>query len=213
MNPIFPASSALRAAAATSVAIAALLTGCASEPRVETQWSDPQLGANSSLLRGARVLVACNADDRAVLQICQERLAAEVSARGATPVFAAADTVLTRDRAIDGQLVPAARRENARALFVMTLTPAASDVSRGFSIGVGGFGVGRSSSVGVGVTAPVGGGRVTTGYAANGRVTETGSGRLVWTATASAPPSADLPAQFAALAKAVVASAVKAGLF
>lgn len=205
--------SILRATAATVAAAVVLLTGCASEPRVDTQWSDPQLGAKSSLLRGARVLIACNADDRSVLQICQDFLAAEVSARGATPVFAAADTVLSSDRAIDGQLLPSARRDNARALFVVTLTPAATDVSPGFSIGIGGFGGGRSSSVGVGVSAPVGGGRVTTGYAANGRVTDAGSGRLVWTATASAPPSADLPAQFAALAKVVVDSAVKAGLF
>ena len=205
-----PATRHVTALAAT----VALLVGCASEPVVSTQWSDPQLAARSTpLLGGARVLVACNADDRAVLQVCQEHLAAEVLARGATPVFAPAETVLTSDRAIDGQLLPSARRDNARALFVITLTPAATDVSSGLSIGIGGFSVGRGSGVGVGVSAPLGGGRVTTGYAANGRVTEVASGRLVWTATASAPPSADLPAQFAALAKVVVDSAVKAGLF
>jgi hypothetical protein len=201
------------AATALAVATTALLTACASGPTVTTQWTDPQLGARSGLLRGARVLIACNADDRTVLQICQDQLAAEVVARGATPVLAAADTVLTNDRAIDGQLLPSARRDNARALFVITLAPASTERSPGLSIGIGGFGIGRNSGVGVGVSAPVGGGRVTTGYAANGRVTDAGSGRLVWSATASAPPSADLPAQFAALAKTVVGSADQAGLF
>jgi hypothetical protein len=156
--------------------------------------------------------VACNADDRSVLKVCQDRLASEISARGAIPVFAA-DRIQNNGGAVDEPLLASARGDNARALFVVTLTPAASEVSPGFSIGIGGFGVGRSSGVGVGVSAPVGGGQVTTGYAANGRVTEAGSGRLVWTATAVAAPSSDLSAQLAALAKVVVDSAVKAGLF
>ena len=80
-------------------------------------------------------------------------------------------------------------------MMVLTLTPAVTDVSPGFSVGVGGFGYGsRGGGVGVGVIAPLGGGRVTMGYAANGRVTDVGSGRLVWSASASTAPSSELGA-------------------
>jgi hypothetical protein len=95
----------------------------------------------------------------------------------------------------------------------MTVAVAVNDVGPGFSIGVGGFGFGRRSAVGVGVEAPIGGGRVTSGYSANGRVTDVTSGRLVWTAKATAPPSSDVDAQMGELSKAVLGAADKAGLF
>jgi hypothetical protein len=65
---------------------ALLMAGCAST-QLDAQWVDPQL-ANSSL-RGAKVLVACEAAEAVVKRICQDRLAAEVTAHGATPVMAA----------------------------------------------------------------------------------------------------------------------------
>ena len=194
-------------------AAAVLLAGCASGPQLDAQWTDPQLGAGSGFLRGARVLVACDAYDLVVRQLCQDQLASEVVARGATPVFAAQDTPLATDRAVDAQLLPAARSAGAKALMVVTVAAAATDVSPGFSIGIGGFGFGRSSAVGVGVAAPIGGGRVTTGYSANGRITEVSSGRLVWAARATTPPSPDLNAQLGELSKAVLDAADKAGLF
>lgn len=190
-----------------------LLAACTSTPQLGAQWTDPSLGSQSALLRSTKVLVACEAADVAIRQVCQEQLAAEVVARGATPVFAATDTPLTNDRSVDGQLVPGARTAGAAAVLVVTLTPASVDASPGFSIGIGGFGLGRNSALGVGVAAPIGGGRVETGFAANGRITEVASGRLVWTASAAAPPSSDLNAQFAALSKAVLDAAEKSGLF
>ena len=66
---------------------------------------------------------------------------------------------------------------------------------------------------GVGVSAPVGGGKVTSGYAANGRLTDAASSRLMWTARAAATPSSDVNAQLADLAKALLDAADKAGLF
>ena len=198
-------------------ALAAVLVlaacGCTSSPQLAAQWTDPQLGPQSAFLRGSRVLVACDVADLTVRQLCQDRLAAEVSARGATPVFPGPETAIATDRSIDGQLLAAARSADAKALMVLTLTPAVTDVSPGFSVGIGGFGYSRSSSVGVGVTAPVGGGRVTMGYAANGRVTDVGSGRLVWSASASTSPSSDLQAQLDSLSKTVFGAADKSGLF
>jgi len=193
-------------------ALAALaLVGCASGPQLDAQWSDPQLGA--SYLRGARVLVACDAAELVVRQICQDQLAGEVVARGATPVFAAPNFAVASDRAIDGQLLAAARDAGAKAVMVMTVAVAVNDVSPGFSIGIGGFGFGSHSGGGVGVSAPIGGGRVTSGYSANGRVTDVATGRLFWTAKATASPSSDLNAQMGDLSKAMLGAADKSGLF
>lgn len=193
-------------------AVAALLTlgACASGPQLDAQWRDPNLAAG--FLRGARVLVACDAAEVVIRQVCQDQLASEVAARGGAPVFVPPETPIATDRSIDAQLLPTARSAGASAMLVMTVAVAVNDVSPGFSVGIGGFGFGRRSGVGLGVEAPIGGGRVTSGYSANGRVTDVGSGRLVWTAKATSPPSRDVPAQMAELSKAVLNAAQKDGL-
>ncbi len=215
MMPRFERRQATRFAAAGLAActVSILFAACAASPQLGAQWIDPQLGTRSNLLRGAKVLVACEAQDRAVRQVCQDQLAAEVLARGATPVFASSDTPLTPDRAVDSQLLPAARSVDAKAVLVVTLVPAVTDASSGFSVGIGGFGFGRSSAVGVGVTAPIGGGQVTTGYSANARATAVSTGKLAWTASAAAAPSADLNAQLGALCKTLLDSAEAKGIF
>ena len=197
------------AIAATSVV---LLVGCAATPQLDAQWSDPSLGPN--FLRGARVLVACDAFEVVVRQICQDQLAAQVLARGATPVFLAPGFPVATDRSVDPQLLPAAREAGAQAMMVMTVAVAVQDVSQPIQIGIGGFGFGGGGgSAGVGISAPVGGGRVTSGYSANGRLTDVPTGRLVWTAKATAPPSSDINAQMSDLSKLVLGAADRAGLF
>ena len=210
MNSSASAGARRRSIGATASALA-LLAGCASTPQLDAQWSDASLGAN--FLRGARVLVACDAYELVVRQICQDKLAGEVVARGATPVFLAPGYPVATDRAIDAQLLPAAREAGAKAVMVMTVAVAVQDVSQPFQIGIGGFGFGSSGSAGIGVSAPVGGGRVTSGYSANGRLTDVPTGRLVWTAKATAPPSSDINAQMSELSKLVLGAADKAGLF
>lgn len=203
-----------RAAGAASLVTLAAVVGCASAPRLDAAWSDPSITPASRFLVGSRVLVACDAYDIAIKQICQDQLASEVVARGATPVFAPSSTVLLSDRAVDGQLVDGAKAAGAKAVLVVTLTPAAVESNTsGVSFGIGGFGFGNHSAVGVGVSAPIGGARVATGFSANGRVTAVSTGKLVWTAGAMAPPSENLNAQFAALSKTVLDSAEKSGLF
>jgi hypothetical protein len=197
--------------ATLALASSSMLIACASAPQLDAQWSDPAVAPG--LLHGARVLVACDAYEVVIRQICQDQLAGEVVARGATPVFLPAGYPVATDRSVDAQLLPAARDAGAKAMMVMTVAVAVNDVGPGFSIGVGGFGFGRRSAVGVGVEAPIGGGRVTSGYSANGRVTDVTSGRLVWTAKATAPPSSDVDAQMGELSKAVLGAADKAGLF
>ena len=191
--------------------VASALVGCAST-QLDAQWVDPQ--AQPGLLRSAPTLVACDAADAVVRQICQDQLAGEVVARGGSPVFAPQTIEIAPDRPVDAQLLPAARSAGAKALLVVTIAPAATDVSPGFSVGFGGFGFGgRSGGVGVGVAAPIGGGSVTTGYSANARVTDVSNGRLAWTARSTAPPSSDLTAQLGELSKSVMAAADKSGLF
>ena len=194
-----------------AAAVALTLSACASGPQLDASWRDPQLGPG--YLHGARVLVACDAAELVVRQICQDQLASEVVARGATPVFVGPGVAIATDRAIDGQLLPAARDAGAKAVMVMTVAVAVSDVSQGVSIGIGGFGFGSHSAGGVGVSAPIGGGKVTSGYAANGRVTDVASGRLLWTAKATASPSSDVAAQMGDLSRSVLGAADKAGIF
>lgn len=203
---------ALRRAAAVS-AIAVLTASCASPPQLDAQWSDRNTSLNAGILRSARVLVACDAYDLAVRQICQDQLSAEVVARGATAINVTSDTGFARDGRPDDGLFVQARAANAGAVLIVVLTPATNDADSGFSLGIGGFGFGRNSAVGGGVTAPIGNSRVNTGFAANGRVTDAKTGRLAWTATAVASPSADLAAQFASLSRVLLDSAERAGLF
>lgn len=206
---IFPAR--LRALSAAAVVVAAgLLAGCAS-PQLDAQWRDP--GLESNFLRGARVLVACDAFEVVIRQICQDQLASEVTARGATPVFVPPGVAIAPDRPVDAQLLPVARVAGAKAMLVMTVAVAVNDVSPGFSLGIGGFGFGRGSGIGLGADVPIGGGKVTSGYSANGRVTDVANGRLVWTAKATSPASSDVNAQMADLSKAVLGAADEAGLF
>jgi len=206
-----PFSLRRRSLAAALVVAAA---GCTSGPQLAAQWTDPQLGPKSAYLRGGKVLVACDVADLTMRQLCQDRLAAELAARGANAVFPGPQTMIATDRSIDGQLLGAARDAGAKAMMVLTLTPAVTQVSPGFTVGIGGFGYGGGGGgVGVGVSGPVGGGQVTMGYAANGRITDAGSGRLMFSASASASPSSDVQLQLDGLAKAVFGAADQSGLF
>ncbi|HEX6707476.1 MAG TPA: hypothetical protein VF169_22145 [Albitalea sp.] len=187
-----------------ALAVAMLTTGCAST-RLDAQWADPQRPS----LRGTRVLVACEAREAVIKRICQDQVAAEVVARGATPVLLP-DTAPSPDPDAYAQ---AARNANARAVLSQQITPYGSSVSPGMSIGLGGFSFGGGGGVGVGVSAPLGGGQVTTGYSANARLTDAQTGKVLWTAKASSPPSQEVQAQLLELTRAVFDSADKLGLF
>jgi len=197
--------------AACAAALPLMLAGCASTV-VDTQWRNVELPPN--YLRGATVMVSCETRDELLRRICDEQVAAELSAHGAVPVFAAPGTVAAIEPGIaDAQYLPAARGSGAKAVFSVTVGASSTSVSPGVMVSVGGFGFGRNSAAGVGVAAPVGGGQVSNGYSANGRVTDVASGRLMWSARASTPPSSDVNAQVADLSKSVLDAAGKAGLF
>jgi hypothetical protein len=201
----------LASRALPAAALLAFAGGCAS-PGVEAQWSDPQSAGTS--LRGARVLIACDASEDVVKRLCQERLAEEVTARGATAVAApdVVNPVPGRPMGLE-QYAGAARAAGVSMVLATTVSLSASDVTPGFSIGIGGFSGGHHGGGGVGISMPVGGGQVVSGYTANSRLANVSDSRVLWTARASTPPSGDVNAQIAQLARTMAEAAEKAGMF
>ena len=204
-------SSLARLGALSSIAGLALAAGCASTA-LDAQWADAQLPPN--LLRGAKVMVMCEALDLTLQRLCQDQVAAGLASRGATPVVVPERiSVPIAQAVIDPQVLQAARDAGAKAVFVVTIGVSAQTVNQGMSISLGGFGFGSHMGGGVGVSAPIGGGQVNSGYSANGRVTDAASGRLLWTARATTPPSSNVTTQLSELAATVLVAADKAGMF
>lgn len=207
-SPCLVPAVARAAGLAALAAGAALLAGCAST-QLQAQWSDPQRAPN--LLRGARIMVACEAPDLVLRRICQDQLAAEVVARGGSPVNAPDSGVAAPGS--EPQLA-AARSAGARALWTHAVTVASAGGGSGVSIGLGAFGIGGGSvRGGVGVSAPLGGTTTNYGFALDSRVTDVRTGRVAWTAKASAPPSNDITAQLSDLTRTVFGAADQAQLF
>ena len=177
--------------AAVAIACAFLGASCATR-NVDAEWVDPQFTGH--LLAGAKVFVACTAHDLAVRRVCADQMAAQVSELGATPVLAP-DTVDSGGAAPPTTAFLAAAREaGTTAILRATISPDIAAVAPGpsFSIGVGGF---------------------STGYSANGALTDVATGRLMWTAKATTPPSSDVNQQLATLARYLMEAARRAGLF
>ena len=205
------AASFRRVAGLTLPLALALLGGCASTA-LDAQWADAQLPPQ--LLRGARVMVVCEAQDMVIQRLCRDQVVAGLAQRGAVPVVLPENiNVPLAQAAIDPQVLQAARDAGAKAVFSVVVGVSAQAVSPGMSISLGGFGFGSNAGGGIGVSAPIGGGKVNSGYAANGRVTEVAGGRLLWTARATAPPSSNVTAQLSELSATVLAAADKAGMF
>ena len=195
-----------------TAACAAVLAGCATT-QVDAQWRNVDLPP--SYLLGASVLVTCETGEQVVKRICEDQLGADLRARGVRVLVAAPGALPSGVPvgATDVQYLPLARENGAKAVFSVSVGPAAQTVSQGVSLGIGLGGFGRGVGGGVGVSAPIGGGQFSQGYAASGRVTDVASGRLMWTARASSPPSSDVNQQFTELSKSVLDAAASAGLF
>ncbi len=205
-------------AALAALVLVATLSGCASQ--VDGQWHDPSLGP--AALRGARVLVNCEADEPVVQRLCIEQLAAAVSSRGGTAVLPPENLLSTSSATSQGEgaVLAAARDNQARAVIINRVAPTVTSVgsSSGVRLGFGGFGFGGGGVYsGVGVSMPVGGSpqTVNTHYAANTRLLDPGSGKLLWTAKASvsSTSSNDLQAQISELTHTVFAAMDKSSLF
>lgn len=193
-----------------------LLAGCAGS-RINAQWSDPQFAGQPP--RGAKVLVACQAADPTLRRICADRMAAKLSALGAVPVLAPDNGDVGEATApTEVALLQTARSAGAVALLRTQISPEVVAVAPGPSIGIGIGGFGGSyrsgGGVGFGVSAPLGGaGPAETGYATTASLTDVASGRMMWSARASAPPSSDVAQQLSTLATLLLDAARQAGLF
>lgn len=194
-----------------------LVGGCASTA-IQAQWADPQFTGQS--LRGATVLVVCNASATAVQRICQDQVASRMLMSGVRPVMATeADLIAAEGEEITDKIFAAARRVGANAIWATTIAPDVTVVSPGPSIGfgIGGFGTSggwhRSSGVGggIGVGFPVGSEQVNTVYAADMTLTDVESKRLMWTSKITTPASQDMTEQVTQLVEVGVKSAQQAG--
>jgi len=208
-----------RALATAVVTLLVLGGGCASTT-VQAQWVDPSLAGQS--LRGATVLVLCDASDAALTRLCKDHLAGQVVAAGATPIVAPDVALLTAEGGRLPDIVfEGARQAGAKAIVAVTIAPDATVASPGPTIGVGfgGFssagGWHRSSGIGtrVGVAVPVGAESVTTAYGAHLTLTDVATGRLMWASKVTTPASSDIAEQVGKLVQAGREAAQQAGFF
>ena len=202
----------LAARAALLLSAALWLGGCASSQLV-AQWSDPQFFG--PLAPGAKVMVVCQTPDLTLRRLCADRVSEQLLAAGLQPLAAPEGPGAAADEAA---LLRAARAVDAAALLHTTIAAEVASVapSPSIGIGIGGFGGGYRSGggVGIGVSAPLGaGGPAETGFGASAGLSEVASGKLMWSARASAAPSSDVNRQIADLAAQLVAAARQSGLF
>ena len=117
--------------------------GCASSPQLAAQWTDPQLGHAIGLPArqpGPGGLRRRRPDGAPALPGSGRRRGQRARRDAGLPRAGhAASPPTGRSTA---SCWPAARSADAKALMVLTLTPAVTDVSQGFSVGIGGFGYG-----------------------------------------------------------------------
>ena len=204
-----------RALARRAPAIAAALVAAAcATTRTDAEWTDPAFAGKS--LRGAKVLVVCDANDVSVQRICVDRLSSEVAAAGATPVSSPGLTA--GPPPANDKTLAAARAAGASAILAATLAPDATVVRPGPSIGVGlgGFGGSGGRTVtggGVGIGVPIGGGTVDQAYAASAALTDVATVKLMWSSRVTTPASGNLNTQVASISTEVLAAARRAGFF
>lgn len=199
-----------------TVAVATLtlaLAGCATT-QIDAQWSNPEYAGRS--LRGAPVLVVCEAQEPTLQRICEDQVAGQIAALGGVPTRGTQVAAGTPPAGTDPYLA-AARRVGARAIVRTNLgTSAIVAAPAGPTIGIGvGGGGGYRGGIGGfgGISFPVGGTRVSNAYTTETAVIDPATGALMWSARASTSSSQDATGQIAELAKAAAEALRQSGLF
>jgi hypothetical protein len=196
--------------AAYAIALCAVATGCATT-RMDAQWANPDYAGQT--LKGSQVLVACEAAEATLQRICEDQLAAEVTARGGVPTRNSQlrETAIPPPGATDPYVV-AARRIGARAIVRTTLQAGPPLASAGPTIGLGvGGGSGRVG-VGGGVALPIGGARVSQAYASETAVIDPANGAVMWSGRATSSTAQDVTGQIGELAATTLQAVQRAGL-
>ncbi len=193
---------------------AVLLSGCATT-QMDAQWTNPDYQGRN--VRGASVLVACEAPDLTVQRICEDQLAAAVSARGAKPTLNS-QLPTTGSPAGNDPYLAAAKRVGARAIVRMTLSagqPIAVDSGPSIGIGVGGGSGGyrgRGFGGGVGIGFPIGGSRVSQAFGAETALIDPANGATMWSGRASSSTAQNVTGQITELAHATIEALQGTGL-
>lgn len=197
-------------------ACAMLFAGCATT-QMDAQWSNPEYSGRS--LRGESVLVACEAAELTLQRICEDQVAAQVSARGAKPTKNSTLTAAGAPPA--GATDPystAAKRIGASVIVRTTLAagpPIVSDSGPviGFGLGGGSYGGGGSyRSGGAGITLPIGGTKTTQALSAETVLINPANGVTMWSGRASSATNLDAGGQVTELAKVIVEAVQKSGM-
>jgi hypothetical protein len=201
------------------VLLAAFAAGCATT-RVDNEWRDA--GFTPPPLAGQRVLVACRAIDETLRRVCEDEWTRQLGAAGVVAVPAYAQPGFPANAGdLSGELRDAGVRARAVTIATSTVQTGAAATGWGYGPQVG-VGVGASGGSGgggfsfgsVGISVPIGGSRpAAPGLGASTSLVDVGSGKLAWSANASAPGHGDQRAQLAELVRVTVEAMRKAGLF
>lgn len=200
------------AVSASVIALAACAT-----TQLEGQWLNPDYSGRS--LRGAAVLVACEARETTLQRICEDQMAAQIAALGGTPTrqWQLAETATEPATGTDPYRA-AAGRIGARAIVRTALSPAAAVAAPAgptIGIGVGGGSGGHGGGVGGfgGISFPIGGTRVSSAYASETALIDPANGAIMWSARATGNASEDVTGQIAELARTAADAIRQAGFF
>lgn len=201
-------------AAVIAVGALVLMTACATT-RMDAQWTNPEYQGKS--VRGGSVLVACEAQDMTLQRICEDKLAAAVSARGGKPTLNSQLAATAAPPSGNDPYLAAAKKLGARSIVRMTLSsgvPVAVDSGPSIGIGVGGGSGGYRSGGfgGVGIGIPIGGARVSQAYGAETALIDVTNGATMWSGRASSSTAEDVTGQITQLAQTTVDALQSAGL-
>jgi hypothetical protein len=157
---------------AGGLATLSVLGGCATT-QMNAQWTNPEYQGRS--LRGQSVLIACQARDFTMQQVCEDQIATQLSANGIKVVRLPPNDPSAAAPGNDA-LIAAAQKAGATAFARMVLSVSAPVVGNtgpqiGIGVGGGGGSSGRYGGVGGGISLPLGGSSVTEALA----TTPTGS--------------------------------------
>jgi hypothetical protein len=110
------------AAAVALLGLCGLLFGGCASTAIQAQWADPQFAGRS--LRGATVLVVCDASAPAIKRLCQDQIAARLAASAIKPVLAPdADSLPAEGKPMPDKIFAVARRARAAAIWASLIAP------------------------------------------------------------------------------------------
>ena len=197
------------------VSTAVALSACATT-RMDAQWTNPDYQGRN--VRGASVLVACEAPDLTLQRICEDQLAAAVSSRGAKPTLNSQLTPAGSPPAGNDPYLAAAKRVGARAIVRMTVSsgqPVAVESGPSIGIGVGGASGGYRGGGfggGVGIGFPIGGARVSQAFGAETALIDPANGATMWSGRASSTTAQNVTGQISELAQTTIEALQGTGL-